>query len=44
LIADEGLPIESRLTETNIHKFNAKTPLLASGLIGPVRILSATPA
>ncbi len=39
LIGDEGLPKESRLTETNIHKFNAQTPLLQSGLIGPVRIL-----
>lgn len=40
LIGDEGLPRESRLTETNIHKFNSSTPLLPSGLIGPVRILS----
>ncbi len=40
LIGDEGLAKESRLTETNIHKFNSSTPLLPSGLIGPVRILS----
>jgi len=40
LIGDEGLPKESRLTETNIHKFNSRTPLLASGLVGPVKILS----
>jgi hypothetical protein len=39
LIGDEGLPKESRLTETNIHKFNANTPLLPSGLLGPVRVL-----
>jgi hypothetical protein len=39
LIGDEGLPKESRLTETNIHKFNAHTPLLPSGLLGPVRVL-----
>ena len=39
LIGDEGLPKESRLTETNIHKFNATTPLLPSGLLGPVRVL-----
>ncbi len=39
LIGDESLPKESRLTETNIHKFNSQTPLLPSGLIGPVRIL-----
>lgn len=40
LIGDESLPQESRLTETNIHKFNPLTPLLPSGLVGPVRILS----
>jgi hypothetical protein len=40
LIGDEGLLKESRLTETNIHKFNSSTPLLPSGLIGPVKVLS----
>lgn len=40
LIGDESLPKQSRLTETNIHKFNSSTPLLPSGLVGPVRILS----
>jgi hypothetical protein len=40
LIGDEGLPKEARLTETNIHKFNSSTPLLPSGLIGPVKVLS----
>ena len=36
LIADESLPPEKRLTETNIHKFSAATPLYPSGLLGPV--------
>ena len=40
LIGDAALPPEKRFTETNIHKFGATTPLLPSGLLGPVRILS----
>jgi hypothetical protein len=38
LIGDEALPPEKRLTQTNMHKFGAATPLLPSGLIGPVRL------
>jgi len=38
---DESLPKEKRLTETNVHKFTAASPLLPSGLIGPVSILAA---
>ncbi len=41
LIGDAGLPKESQLTTTNVHKFSSRSPLLPSGLIGPVRILSA---
>ena len=41
LIADESLPPEKRLTETNIHKFSASTPLDPSGLLGPVTLESA---
>ena len=40
LIGDAGLPAEKRFTETNIRKFVASTPLLPSGLLGPVRILT----
>ncbi|MDR3227957.1 MAG: TIM barrel protein [Puniceicoccales bacterium] len=36
LIGDEQLPKEQRITETNMHKFTKATPLLPSGLIGPV--------
>ena len=36
---DESLPKEKRLTETNIHKFTTASPLLPSGLVGPVSIL-----
>ncbi len=39
LIGDAGLPPEKRFTETNIRKFVATTPLLPSGLLGPVVIL-----
>ena len=38
---DESLPKEQRLTETNIHKFSPGSPLLSSGLIGPVNLLVA---
>jgi hypothetical protein len=41
LIADESLPPEKRLTETNMHKFGAATPLYPSGLLGPVTLESA---
>jgi hypothetical protein len=39
LIGDAALPPEKRLTETNARKFVSKSPLLSSGLLGPVRIL-----
>lgn len=39
---DESLPKDQRLTETNIHKFSPASPLLPSGLVGPVHILEAT--
>ena len=41
---DESLPKEKRLTETNIHKFSPASPLLPSGLIGPVSLLEETPS
>jgi hypothetical protein len=41
LIGDEPLPQEKRFTLTNIHKFSKDTPLLPSGLIGPVKLLEA---
>jgi hypothetical protein len=40
LIGDASLPEASQLTQTNVHKFSPHSPLLPSGLIGPVRILS----
>jgi hypothetical protein len=43
LIGDAGLPPEKRFTETNMHKFTAATPLLASGLLGPVEVLASAP-
>jgi hypothetical protein len=40
LIGDAALPVEKRLTRTNIV-FGKDHPLLESGLLGPVRILTA---
>lgn len=40
LIGDAGLPAASQFTETNVHKFSSHSPLLPSGLLGPVRVLS----
>jgi len=37
------LPEGKRLTETNLQKFSAATPLYPSGLIGPVAVLQAGP-
>lgn len=41
VIGDQRLPVEKRLTHTNIRKLTADTPLVPSGLLGPVRLLSA---
>jgi hypothetical protein len=39
IIGDQSLPEAQRLTRTNIRKLTAGTPLMPSGLLGPVRIL-----
>jgi len=39
LIGDAALPVEKRLTKTNIG-FNKDQPLLESGLLGPVRLMA----
>jgi hypothetical protein len=39
LIGDAALPPEKRFTETNMRKFVSKSPLLPSGLLGPVQML-----
>jgi hypothetical protein len=38
LIGDQRLPPDKRLTRTNITRFRADSPLLPSGLLGPVRL------
>jgi hypothetical protein len=38
LIGDAGLPPEQRLTVTNVKKFKRDSPLLESGLLGPVTL------
>jgi hypothetical protein len=40
LIGDAGLPPEKRLTKTNVTKFKKDSPLLPSGLLGPVRLIT----
>jgi hypothetical protein len=39
IIGDQSLPKEQRFTRTNIRKLTKDTPLMESGLIGPVRLL-----
>jgi hypothetical protein len=39
LIGDRALPRAQRLTRTNVTKFRVDTPLLPSGLRGPVQVL-----
>jgi hypothetical protein len=41
LIGDQRLPPEKRFTRTNIAKFTADSPLLPSGLLGPVTVEAA---
>ena len=43
LIGDAALPPEKRFTETNMRKFVATSPLLPSGLLGPVQVLEQDP-
>lgn len=38
IIGDASLPESKRFTHTNITKFTAASPLLPSGLLGPVRL------
>ena len=40
IIGDAALPLEKRLTRTNIRKLTAETELMPSGLMGPVQFLS----
>jgi hypothetical protein len=44
IIGDESLPEPQRLTKTNIRKLTANTPLMPSGLLGPVRLEAVTRA
>ena len=38
IIGDQSLAVDKRFTHTNITKFTSGTPLLPSGLIGPVEL------
>ena len=44
IIGDQSLPLEKRLTKTNIRKLTKDTPLMESGLLGPVVLQSAEKA
>jgi hypothetical protein len=39
IVGDQSLPPEKRFTRTNIRKLTKDTPLMVSGLLGPVRLL-----
>lgn len=41
VIGDQSLPEDKRLTRTNVRKLTKDTPLIESGLLGPVQILTA---
>jgi hypothetical protein len=41
IIGDQSLPPEERFTRTNVRKLTRDTPLMESGLLGPVRVLGA---
>jgi hypothetical protein len=43
IIGDQFLPPEKRFTRTNIRKLTKDTPLMDSGLLGPVRLLALEP-
>jgi hypothetical protein len=38
IIGDQALPPDQRLTRTNIRKLTKDTPLMESGLLGPVSL------
>lgn len=40
VIGDEALPANERRTQTNIRNLKSDSPLMASGLLGPVRLLN----
>ncbi len=41
LIGDAGLPPEKRFTKTNVRSYTRNSPLLSSGLLGPVVLLKS---
>jgi len=43
IIGDQSLPPEKCLTRTNIRKLTRETPLMESGLLGPVTLQAARP-
>jgi hypothetical protein len=42
VIGDQFLPADQRVTRTNIRKLTRQTPLMPSGLLGPVQLLTTS--
>ena len=42
IIGDQFLPEAQRVTQTNIRKLTRRTPLMASGLLGPVQLVTTS--
>lgn len=40
IIGDASLPVEKRFTQTNVRRLNKDTPLMESGLLGPVQVFA----
>lgn len=40
IIGDQFLPADQRMTQTNIRKLTRRTPLMVSGLLGPVQLVT----
>jgi hypothetical protein len=43
IIGDQSLPADQRFTRTNVRKLTADTPLMPSGLLGPVTLVETKP-
>ena len=43
IIGDQFLPADKRFTRTNIRKLTRETPLMPSGLLGPVSLMAEEP-
>lgn len=42
LIGDQQPDVKEKITFTTVHPYNAKSKLLPSGLLGPIKLISVT--